>query len=142
MLGARSNPFRHLGATHSAWFQDTAGEELPMNVVRVTSANSPVAAVPLTTYVVDSSGGPVVINFPALALGQWIQVQQDSNTALTNTITVNPPAAGHLDQPPPVNGTFVTSFVFGPGTNWVTPSALGMDLTWYNGGSAGGYLLE
>ena len=112
-----------------------------MNVVYVTGPAT-ITAVPLTTYVVNASAGAVVINMPALALGQWIQVQQDSNTAFTNTITVNPPASGHLDQPPPVNGTFVTSFVFGPGTNWVTPSALGMDLTWYNGGSAGGYLLE
>ena len=141
MLGARSNPFRHLGATHAAWFQDTTGEELPMNVVYVTGPAT-VTAVPLTTYVVSTAAGAVTINLPTLALGQWVQVQQDSNTAFTNTITVNGPGATKLDQPPPLTGTFISPFVFGPGTNWVTPAALGMDLTWYNGGSAGGYLLE
>ena len=110
--------------------------------IHITNAQSPYAAAVNQTIVVDASGGAVVINMPTLGLFQYVSVAQDSNTALTNTITVNPPAAGHLDQPPPSNGTFVTSFVFGPGTNWVTPAALGMDLTWYNGGSAGGYLLE
>jgi len=132
----------HALAFASALFAaDGQGGE-SMNVVHITSAQSPYAASANQTIVVDASGGAVVINLPSLGLGQFVQVAQDSNTAFTNTITVNPPAAGHLDQPPPVNGTFVTSFVFGPGTNWVTPSALGMDLTWYNGGSAGGYLLE
>jgi hypothetical protein len=132
----------HALAFASALFAaDGQGGE-SMNVVHITSAQSPYAAAANQTIVVDASGGAVVINLPTLGLGQFVQVAQDSNTALTSTITVKPPAAGHIDQPPPVNGTFVTSFVFGPGTNWVTPSALGMDLTWYNGGSAGGYLLE
>ena len=131
----------HALAFASALFAaDGQGGE-SMNVVHITHAQSPYAAAANQTVVVDVSGGAVVVNLPSLGLGQFVQVQQDSNTAFTSTITVNP-VSGSLDQPPPSNGTFVTSFVFGPGTNWVTPSALGMDLTWYNGGSAGGYLLE
>jgi hypothetical protein len=120
-----------------------------MNVVRVNSGGtggarpSPYNANPFDSVVVDTSTGNVVVNLPTLATGQFVQVAQDSNTSFTTyTITVNPPASGHLDQPPPSNGTFVTSFVFGPGTTWTAPSALGMDLLWYNGGSAGGYLLS
>ena len=117
-----------------------------MNIVRVNFAGTagaratPYNANPFDTVVVDASGGNIVINIPVLASGQFVQVAQDSNTALTHTITVN--AVANLDQPPPSNGTFTASFVMGPGTNWTTPDALGMDLLWYNGGSAGGYLLS
>ena len=114
-----------------------------MNVVHITSAQSPYAASANQTIVLDASGGAVVINLPSLGLGQFVQVAQDSNTAFTNTITVNGPGATKLDQPPPLTGTFIGPFVFGTGAPQFTPpAALGMDLTWYNGGSAGGYLLE
>ena len=113
-----------------------------MNVVHITSAQSPYSAGANQTVVVDASAGAVVITAPTLGVGQYLQVEQDSNTTFANTITVNWPGANNGDQPVPSTGTFVASFVFGPGTTWAPPSALGMGLTWYNGGSAGGYLLE
>lgn len=120
------------------------GSKLSIVRVNATGASgaqaSPYAAKVYDTVIVDASLGPVVVNLPALTLGQWVRVQQDSGTALTSTITVNP-SSGNLDQPPPDNGTFVASFVYGPATSWTTPSALGMDLTWFDGGSASGLLL-
>ncbi len=116
------------------------------SVVRVNFAGTggahatPYTASPADYVVVDASAGAIVVNLPALTSGQKVTVQQDSATAFTHTITVNP-NSGDLDQPPPDNGTFVTSFVFGPGTTWTSPDALGMALTWFNGGSSGGLLL-
>jgi len=118
--------------------------------IRITHAQSPFAALPGDYVVVDASGGPVVVNLPVLegpsnaspgvrATTQAVTVAQDSDTALSSTITVNGPAGVQIDQIAPVNGTYVNSFVFGPATNWTSPDALGLTITWANLGSKGGY---
>jgi hypothetical protein len=111
--------------------------------VHITAANSPYSAAPNTFVIVDASAGNVVVNMQALALGQAIGVAHDSNTSLAaHTITVNP-SSGNLDQPPPNNGTFVASFVFGGATpTFSGPSVVGLSVIWYNGGSAGGLLRQ
>jgi hypothetical protein len=106
-------------------------------VVNVNAAASPYAAVAGQTVVVDASGGNVVVNLPVLTAGQFVQVVHDPNTSLAvHTITINGPGAVQLSQPPPTNGTF--------GNNYVLSGAQssGMSVIWFNGGSAGGYLLE
>ena len=110
--------------------------------MRVTSLTSPYNANPGDYVMVDSSAGAVIINLPVLGSLQGVDVEQDSATALSNTITVNGPASVNVDQPPPNNGTFVASFVWGPGTTWASPVGLGMHLRWFNGGSSGGYSLQ
>jgi hypothetical protein len=135
-----------------------ASAQGPLNVVRVNSGGtggaqpSPYTASAFQTVVVDTSTGSVVINLPVLngpPNSQWVQVQQDQNTSLaTNTVTVNGPGAVLLAQPPPNNSgiaspAFISPFVFGGATAvFGGEAARGMDLTWYNGGSGGGYLLE
>jgi hypothetical protein len=100
---------------------------------------SPYSANAFDWVVVDASAGVVDVVLPAMTKGQWASVAQDSNTAFSNQIVVSVNGGGKLDQPAPLNGTFVTSVAFGPGTNW---TATGNRLQWYNGTSNGGLLLE
>lgn len=147
MLGARSNPFRHLGAQHSPWMDGQPGTSgVPVNIVRVNFAGtggamaSPYTAKPGDFVMVDASGGAIVVNLPTLTKGGLsVDVEQDSSTAFSNTITVNGPAAVSIDQPVPLDGTYVSAFVFGPGQT--VGAALGQHYSWFNGGNAGGYSL-
>ena len=104
---------------------------------------SPYTAKPFDKVICDTSAEDIVINLPTLALGEFVGVADDSATGsgglMAHTITVSS-GGQDMDQPPPNNGTFVGSFVFGPGTTYWLAS--GQDYTWYNGGSSGGLLLE
>lgn len=92
--------------------------------------------------VIDSSTGSVVVDLPALALGQSVRVKHDEDTSLaTNTVTVNGPVGVNIAEPVPNNGTFAASYVFG-GVGGGAEQARGSDFTWRNAGSAGGYVLE
>ncbi len=120
---------------------------MPLTIVRVNSGGtggasaSPYTATAGQTVVVDTSTGNVVVNLAALVLGQQAQVIQDSNTSLaSNTLTINGPGGVLLEQPvgpsgavPP--GSFASSLVLN------SEAQRGSDFTWFNGGSAGGYLL-
>lgn len=102
---------------------------------------SPYAAVPGDYVVVDSSTGSVVVNLPALALGEKVRVKHDENTSLaSNSVTVNGPAGVNLAEAVPNNGTFAASVSFGAG--YGGQNDRGSDFTWRNAGSGGGYVLE
>jgi hypothetical protein len=114
----------------------------PPTYVRVNAngssgaAKSPYTALPNQTVIVDTSQGSVVVNMSLLTFGQTIAVAQDAGTAWAGgtTITVNGPAGVLIAQPVPNLGEFEDDFVF--------PLQPGIGLTWYNGGSPGGYLIQ
>ncbi len=114
------------------------------NMVRVGGASgvaSPYNANPGDVVIADTSTGSVVVNLPVLALRQAVQVKHDENTSLAaNTVTVNGPAGVNLAEPPPNNGSFVAAYEFGAGFGGQNDR--GTDLTWFNAGSGGGYVLE
>jgi hypothetical protein len=124
---------------------------IPGNLVRVNSGGtggaqaSPYTAKPGDYVVVDTSTGSVVINLPVLASKQVVQVLHDQSTSLAaNTVTINGPGAVKLAQPAPNNAAaFISPFVYGGATAIFTgDTARGMDLTYVNGGSSAGYLLQ
>ena len=89
------------------------------------------------TVVCDTGPGNVVVNLPVLASGQACTVQHDASTSLaSHTITTNGPAGVQLEQPAPNNAAFAANYVI------AGAQSAGVSLTWINGGSAGGYLLE
>lgn len=121
---------------------------LSMNVVRVNATGaggaqaSPYNASPFDLVIVDLSLGNVVVNLPVLSTAQLVQVTHDSKTAIgAATCTINGPAGVQIAQPPPNNGTFAASFVF-PNATAPAADCPGLTNTWFNGGSAGGYLLQ
>ena len=115
-------------------------------VVRVVNGvNSPYNANPGELVIPDTSAGSVVVNLPVLALGQRVVVVHDSNTSLAAaTVTINGPMGVALAQPPPNNAAgFISPFVYGGATPvFGGEAARGMSLTYFNGGSGGGYLLD
>lgn len=116
--------------------------EKPLAVVRVTHAMSPYAATAGQFLVIDTSAGSVEVDLPVLASGQQVQVKHDENTTLaTNTVTVRGPTGVSIAEPPPNNGTFAATVVFGGVSNGGA-EAQGEDFTWVNAGSGGGYVLQ
>lgn len=126
----------------------------PPNIVRVNAtgvgadAASPYNANPWDYVIVDTSLGSVVINLPNLSSrGLTVWIKHDDNTTLPpgTTVTINGPAAPavNLAQPAPNNGTFSASYQYPPPNTPVQnlPLYRGTQLNWFNGGSAGGYLL-
>jgi glycine cleavage system pyridoxal-binding protein P len=121
-----------------------AGQPVGLTVVRVVAEGggggvqvSPYNANPFDTVVCDTSLGNIVVNLPALASGQWVSVIHDSNTSLaSNHIVVNGPSGVNIAEPPPNNGSFAADVVISGS------QSSGTSLTWFNGGSAGGLLLE
>lgn len=101
----------------------------------------PIAMVAGDTYVVDTSRGDVTLQLPQLSKGQGCIVQQDAHTDWSvYSITVEcADGVTKIAGQPPNNAIFAATFVMGPGT---TPASNqpGADVTFYNGGSAGGYL--
>lgn len=97
---------------------------------------SPYTAFQNQVVIADTSQGSVVINLPALVLGQSVTVTQDASTAWAGgtSITVNGPSGVEIQQPVPNNTVFASSFVF--------PLQPGIGITWYDGGSPGGLLIQ
>ena len=125
----------------------------PISPVRVNANGSggalpsPYNANPWDYIVIDTSVGSVVINLPTLTSpGVTVWTKHDDNTSLAaNTVTINGPSspAVQIAQPVPNNGTFGASYQYPPAGT--PPGNLqlyrGTQLNWFNGGSAGGYLL-
>ena len=105
--------------------------------LRANTSNSPVMAWPGQVIVCDTSQGNVIVQLTAIPFGESITVSQDPATSLlTNTVTILGPTGVDIAQPPPNNGEFEPSYVISG------VSAEGTTLTWFNGGSQGGYLLK
>lgn len=141
--------------TGTEWFSTQMNTLLlaPRNIVRVNATGaggaqaSPYNANPWDFVIVDTSVGNVVVNLPTLSgLGTEVTVKHDDATSLvTNSFTVNGPTspAVLLAEPSPNNGSFAASVQFPPaGTpSQNRPLYAGTELSWFNGGSSGGYLL-
>lgn len=118
--------------------------------VRVTTdgvgadAASPYNANPWDLVIADTSRGSVVINAPSLnGRGTAFTVKHDENTSLAAaTVTVNEAAGQALSANDQTPGAFVASYQFPPANT--PPVELeayrGKEVTWFNGGSAGGVL--
>lgn len=88
------------------------------------------------TVIADTSGGNVIVNLPTLTLGQYVTVEHDAATSLaSNTVTING-SGTNLQQTPPNNAVFSSSYVISG------PEAAGTSITWFNGGSSGGLLIH
>jgi hypothetical protein len=108
-----------------------------LNGARVNASNTPYNASASQTLFVDASAVPIVINIPVLSLYQFVTVQQDQATALSNTITVNGPGGVELGLPSFAGGGFAAAYVIP-----ANPQFVDIGLTWANGGSPGGnYIL-
>ena len=108
----------------------------------ITTHATPYTAKAFDWVICDPSVVAIQINLPTLTAGQWVSVAHDSATNFAHAITATPNSAD-TDQPAPLNGTFVPALTFGPGTTyWTPPSAVGMRVQFYNGGSPSGLLLE
>ncbi len=101
--------------------------------IRVSAANSPYTAVLDTETVVDTSTGPVTVNWPVIP--QWhactLKHDESSGSLATNAITLNAGTNQSLAQlPPNQNSAPVTSIVFN------TAAQSGTKVTWRHCGSA------
>lgn len=118
-------------------FDITIGATPQVSFTRVTSASSPYNCQPNNAYIADLSTGSVVFNLPTLAGNQYVTILQDPATAATGrTVTINGPAGTNLAQPIPNNWQFSSSY------SYSGSAYAGTELTWFNGGSSGGYLLR
>lgn len=89
-----------------------------------------IAAVAGNLYIVDLSGGAVVLNLPALAVNASVGVQHVKGTpSSANSLTINAPAGVQLQELPPNNGSSAASFVFQSATDF------GVGLTFTNFGT-------
>ena len=118
-----------------------SGQCLPWSerprTLRANTSTSPVMAWPGQVIVCDTSQGSVIVQLTAIGLGQQITVSQDPATSLaTATVTILGPNGVNIAQPPPNNASFAASYVMSG------VQSEGESLTWYNGGSQGGYLLR
>jgi hypothetical protein len=136
------------GATGPQGLPGPAGPAGPagtgeMTIVRVNNGGiggaeaSPYTASAFETVVIDTTYGSVIVGMESLDVGEWIRTKHDDNTPLASaTITIQGPSGVELAQPVPENGTFDASY------SYTGDEFSGTSLTWFNGGSAGGYLLD
>ena len=98
--------------------------------VNANHAGSPYVPVPGTGYIVDPTGG-VVFNPAATALGQTFAIKAKVGVppTLTDTITINEPTGGQIEQPVPDNGTYGTDVVLND------PSTAGTTLVFVSDGT-------
>ncbi len=99
---------------------------------------SPYTAKPGDFVLIGTDHGNVTINLPVLAANQSVEIQQDQFTAYNvNIISLVAPAAVAIAK---FDGTFTAAagtYVLPAGT-----AQKGIDGTWYNGGSLGGYSVK
>lgn len=114
-----------------------------ITVVRVNNGGvggaetSPYTAAPFETVVLDTTYGDVLVDMESLSVGEWIQIKHDDATPLASaTVTIQGPSGIYLAQPVPSNGTFQSGY------SYTGADFAGTNLTWFNAGSASGYLLD
>jgi len=108
---------------------------------------SPYTAKPYDTVIVDPSKGSVVINMPALAVGQWMELGEDESTTWgAQTITLNAPGGVKIASPPPNNNLAGFTAAGGALVFPISPAtaaqSAGFLQRWTNTGSATGYLCK
>ena len=111
----------------------------PINGVIFVAGPATVVALPNAIYVTDVTGGNVVIDVPALGLGQTVGVIPALGDYGAHSVTVTS-LGGQLFALPPPDNTLapIGSYVFGAGgTSGGGALDKGGGITWINGGAGG-----